>query len=95
MCNESSSSWLRHRAKGEATLIPGGFFPDDLDTTSLALMVLPPKNSEVATSILEKMSRYVNPDGSVLVGSPSRFSGPSLTSYDRYTLTEKKFEQTQ
>ncbi|KAK7183120.1 hypothetical protein DPSP01_010905 [Paraphaeosphaeria sporulosa] len=51
---------------GPATLVPGGIFPDDLDTTSLALAVLPPPQPEEVTSILDRMAEYVMPDGSFL-----------------------------
>ena len=47
--------------------MPGGYFPDDLDTTSLALMTLPPEKSEDITSALDKMVEFVNSDGSVQV----------------------------
>jgi hypothetical protein len=49
---------------GEKTLIPGGVFPDDLDTTSLALKVLQPLN---VSSVLDKMAEYVNEDGTFQV----------------------------
>ena len=47
-------------------LIPGGYFPDDLDTTSLALTVLRP-HPEVVTSVLDEMVEYVNSDGTIQV----------------------------
>ena len=47
-------------------LIPGGQFPDDLDTTSLALMVLRP-HPEVVTSVLDEMVKYLNSDGTIQV----------------------------
>lgn len=47
-------------------LIPGGYFPDDLDTTSMALTVLQPP-SEVVTSVLDEMLEYVNADGTIQV----------------------------
>ena len=40
--------------------------PDDLDTTALALTVLPP-DSGVITSMLDKMMEYLNPDGTIQV----------------------------
>ena len=43
-------------------LIPGGHFPDDLDTTSLATMVLKPR-PEIISSVLDEMIGYLNPDG--------------------------------
>ncbi|KAI1800362.1 HAD-like protein [Daldinia bambusicola] len=48
---------------GKPVLIPEGIFPDDLDTTALALKVLQPSASE-ATSILDMMAEYVRDDGS-------------------------------
>ena len=47
-------------------LIPGGHFPDDLDTTSLALMVLRP-HPDVVTSVLDEMIKYLNSDGTIQV----------------------------
>ena len=47
-------------------LIPGGYFPDDLDTTALALTTLRP-HPEVVTSILDEMVEYVNSDGTIQV----------------------------
>ncbi|PSR90637.1 Haloacid dehalogenase-like hydrolase-domain-containing protein [Coniella lustricola] len=44
-------------------LVPGGYFPDDLDTTSLALQVLPPSSEEFITSTLNLMAKYANDDG--------------------------------
>lgn len=46
----------------EATLALNGRCPDDLDTTSLALMTLKP-HPELAASLLNEMAEYVNPDG--------------------------------
>ena len=43
-------------------LVPGGHFPDDLDTTSLATMVLKPR-PEIISSVLDEMIGYLNPDG--------------------------------
>ncbi|TGO17743.1 hypothetical protein BTUL_0015g00790 [Botrytis tulipae] len=48
---------------GETVLVPGGFFPDDLDTTSLALTVLRPLSTQTVSSILDTMADYVNDDG--------------------------------
>lgn len=36
--------------------------PNDLDTTSLALQVMPPDNDTI-TSMLDNMLKYINPDG--------------------------------
>ncbi|KAI1451206.1 Haloacid dehalogenase-like hydrolase-domain-containing protein [Annulohypoxylon moriforme] len=47
---------------GETALVPGGIFPDDLDTTSLALTVLRPP-TEIVMSVLDTMAEYVNDDG--------------------------------
>ncbi|KAI0001225.1 Haloacid dehalogenase-like hydrolase-domain-containing protein [Xylariaceae sp. FL0662B] len=47
---------------GETALVPGGVFPDDLDTTSLALTVLRP-STEMAMSVLDTMAEYFNDDG--------------------------------
>ncbi|KAH7322489.1 Haloacid dehalogenase-like hydrolase-domain-containing protein [Stachybotrys elegans] len=47
----------------EAVLVPGGVFPDDLDTTSLALKVLMPRGSKRATALLDVMAEFVNEDG--------------------------------
>ncbi|KAI1449975.1 Haloacid dehalogenase-like hydrolase-domain-containing protein [Annulohypoxylon stygium] len=47
---------------GETALVPGGVFPDDLDTTSLALTVLRP-STEIAMPILDMMAEYINDDG--------------------------------
>ena len=51
---------------GEPVLIPSGYFPDDLDTTSLALKVLRP-HSDVVSSVLDEMLGYVNSDGTIQV----------------------------
>ncbi|KAI1819273.1 HAD-like protein [Xylaria intraflava] len=48
----------------EAVLVPGGHFPDDLDTTCLALKVLRP-SMEIVSPMLETMMGYVNGDGTV------------------------------
>lgn len=50
-----------------ATLVTGGYFPDDLDTTSLALMVQPPTQSDMVNLLLDRMAQNVQPDGSILV----------------------------
>ena len=47
-------------------LVPGGYFPDDLDTTSLALTVLRP-HPDVVTSVLDEMIKYVKTDGMIQV----------------------------
>ncbi|KAM7189237.1 alpha-D-glucose-1-phosphate phosphatase YihX [Naviculisporaceae sp. PSN 640] len=44
-------------------LVPGGVFPDDLDTTSLALQILPPSSDKLVDSVLGKMAKYANDDG--------------------------------
>ncbi|CAD6445532.1 7fe3ec5d-42cf-4651-88da-c65e87bd4b1f [Sclerotinia trifoliorum] len=48
---------------GKAVLIPGGIFPDDLDTTCLALTVLRPSSTKTISSLLNTMAEYVNDDG--------------------------------
>ena len=57
----ADKSWI-----GKPVLVPGGYFPDDLDTTALALTVLRPQ-PEVVTSLLDEMVGYVNPDGTIQV----------------------------
>ena len=52
---------------GKVALIPGDVFPDDLDTTSLALKVLRPSSSKTVSSLLDTMAQYVNDDGSFKV----------------------------
>ncbi|KAM7219118.1 alpha-D-glucose-1-phosphate phosphatase YihX [Rhypophila decipiens] len=47
-------------------LVPGGVFPDDLDTTSLALQVLPPSRDGLVTSVLDKMASCANADGTFM-----------------------------
>ncbi|PSN60217.1 HAD-like protein [Corynespora cassiicola Philippines] len=51
---------------GEATLVPGGYFPDDLDTTSLALTVLRPDITPSVAAILDRMSQCRNFDGTFM-----------------------------
>ena len=51
----------------EAVLVPGGVFPDDLDTTSLALKVLPPSSHEDVALLLDRMAELVNKDGTFQV----------------------------
>ncbi|KAF2867149.1 HAD-like domain-containing protein [Massariosphaeria phaeospora] len=51
---------------GQAVLVPGGKFPDDLDTTSMALTVLRPTASASTRSMLDKMAECVRPDGTFL-----------------------------
>ena len=58
-------------------LIPGSGYPDDLDTTSLALMVLRPHN-DVVTSVLDEMLKYLNEDGTVQVSHTKRSDTFSL-----------------
>ena len=70
-------SLTQHQRIGKATLVPGSRFPDDLDTTSLALTVLQPKDPEIIASMLDKMAEYVNPDGTILV-SHHRQTGEPL-----------------
>lgn len=53
---------------GETALVPGGRFPDDLDTTSLALQVLQPSTNKVLV-LLDEMAKYVNDDGNFQVRS--------------------------
>ncbi|KAI1384970.1 Haloacid dehalogenase-like hydrolase-domain-containing protein [Hypoxylon trugodes] len=48
----------------EKMLVPGGIFPDDLDTTSLALTALRPESTELVSSVLDAMAEYVEGDGS-------------------------------
>ncbi|CAK3813109.1 Alpha-D-glucose-1-phosphate phosphatase [Lecanosticta acicola] len=47
---------------GTPVLVPGKVFPDDLDTTSLALTVIPPAE-DLAHSLLDEMLLYVHEDG--------------------------------
>ena len=49
-------------------LIPGDFFPNDLDTTSLALTVLRP-HPKIVKSVLDEIIKYVNSDGTVQVSN--------------------------
>ncbi|TGO56870.1 hypothetical protein BCON_0072g00150 [Botryotinia convoluta] len=46
--------------------------PNDLDTASLALQVMPPGNDTI-TSILDNMLEYLNPDGIPYVLNPKHF----------------------
>ncbi|OTA90676.1 hypothetical protein M434DRAFT_22830 [Hypoxylon sp. CO27-5] len=48
---------------GKTALVPGGIFPDDLDTTALALTALPPPSTKTVMSVLDTMAEYVNDDG--------------------------------
>ncbi|KAB8294828.1 hypothetical protein EYC80_006789 [Monilinia laxa] len=57
----SSKTWNFFVDKDER-----GYFPDDLDTTSLALIALQPSTKTVS-SVLNKMSEYVNDDGAFQV----------------------------
>lgn len=52
---------------GEAALVPEGVFPDDLDTTSLALTVLQPPSAGTVSYLLDLMAGYVNSDGTFQV----------------------------
>lgn len=52
--------------QGDSVLVPGGYFPDDLDTTALALIVLRPP-PDIVSSVLNEMLEYVNSDGTILV----------------------------
>lgn len=45
----------------ETALVPGGYFPDDLDITSLALKVLRPSSS-IVSSMPDTMTSYANND---------------------------------
>ncbi|KAI5917034.1 hypothetical protein F4810DRAFT_716849 [Camillea tinctor] len=47
----------------QTALVPGGFFPDDLDTTSLALKVLRPSSTETVMSVLDTMAKYIKENG--------------------------------
>lgn len=73
LANHVVKDLTKYQTTGEATLIAGGYFPDDLDTTALALTILTPKNPEVVTSVLDEMAEYVNPDGTVLVSLSNRY----------------------
>ena len=46
--------------------MPDDSFPNDLDTTALALTTLRP-DAEVVTSLLEEMMTYMNSDGTFQV----------------------------
>ena len=65
---------MRYINIGEATLIPGGYFPDDLDTTALGLLVFPPEQ-KILNKVLNQMALYVTSEGSFLV-CLSRFLVP-------------------
>lgn len=43
-----------------------GSFPDDLDTTSLALIAMPP-SSKTVSAVLDKMAEHANNDGTFQV----------------------------
>lgn len=47
--------------------LPGDSFPDDLDTTSLALLALGPPSAHDISSVLDLMAEYVDDDGNFLV----------------------------
>ncbi|APA11940.1 hypothetical protein sscle_08g067100 [Sclerotinia sclerotiorum 1980 UF-70] len=55
---------------GKTVLIPGGLFPDDLDTTYLALTVLRPSSTKTISSLLDTMAEYVNDDGTFQASHP-------------------------
>ncbi|KAI5862500.1 Haloacid dehalogenase-like hydrolase-domain-containing protein [Durotheca rogersii] len=55
----------------KSALIPGGYFPDDLDTTSLALTALRPSSAKMISSVLDTMAKYANDDGNFQVSHPS------------------------
>lgn len=63
---------------GETALVPGGQFPDDLDTTSLALSVLRPP-TDIVSSVLDTMVDYVTEDGSFQVSRPGASEGGAVT----------------
>ena len=60
-------------------LVPGEYFSNYLDTTSLALRVIRPR-LEVVTLILDEMLEYVNSDGTIQV---SRIKETTLLDYTR------------
>ncbi|TGO41485.1 hypothetical protein BHYA_0021g00570 [Botrytis hyacinthi] len=60
--------------------------PNDLDTTSLALQVMPPDNDTI-TSMLDNMLKYINPDGIPYVNHPRKFPKKAPeTKTDHYIL---------
>ncbi|KAI0848056.1 HAD-like protein [Daldinia vernicosa] len=65
LCWGSKKTW--NFFAGKPALIPGDYFPDDLDTTALALQVLRPSPTEVASPILDMMAEYVKDDGAFQV----------------------------
>jgi len=67
MSQVGSDKTNRSREIGEATLVPGGYFPDDLDTTALALSIMPPEQPEIITEVLDQMAKCVTSDGWFLV----------------------------
>ncbi|KAL9115764.1 MAG: hypothetical protein Q9227_000132 [Pyrenula ochraceoflavens] len=56
--NRNSQNFDSMTDNGEAVLVPGGYFPDDLDTTSLALTVLPPESDEEVASMLDRVADH-------------------------------------
>jgi hypothetical protein len=48
---------------GTPILVNGATFPDDLDTTALALMVVPPEELSTVHVILDNMLSFVHQDG--------------------------------
>lgn len=51
----------------ETASISGGLFPDDLDTTALALRALKPSSARAISLVLNLMAEYVNSDGTFQV----------------------------
>ena len=72
-------------------MVPGGYFPDDLDTTSSALTVLRPDITPSVAAILDRMSQCVNFDGTFMVShSAAHNEKYTLTTRDRHILIQKK-----
>ncbi|TGO25969.1 hypothetical protein BPAE_0068g00030 [Botrytis paeoniae] len=72
--------------------------PNDLDTTSLALQVMPPDNDTI-TSMLNNMLKYINPDGIPYVKHPRKFQRKStkqklITTLPRYTTIARVLAST-
>lgn len=77
--NQDSLTSRQHESDGDVpALIPGGVFPDDLDTTSLALQVLPPSREGLIATLLDKMLEHVNEDGTFMVSASLNLSYPEL-----------------
>lgn len=51
----------------ETASISGCLFPDDLDTTALALRALKSSSAQTISSVLDLMAEYVNNDGTFQV----------------------------